>query len=227
MSEFQQLFKSHPDGVDIAHVFALYSNRFKKEVFLQKIQEDLTSFAFFQRHSNVFCLSKRSDNTVVGLAEHLTQQTASNRQPQTSPLPQADRGNLLGAIPKIQSPKATAQNVQSPMNRPPPKFQSPTSAVPLQFKSPTTASAVPPEAVHRTTNGHLVQTQWSASDIRTRIPGAKSLQTVTVGVWDSAENLARVTQQKLVPVPWHAPPRGDEVLPATFGIQSKLFNIEF
>ena len=215
MSEFQQLFQSHPEGVDIAHIFAVYSNKFKKEVLLQKIQDDLTSFGFFQRHNNVFRLWKRSDNTMVGLVEHClhTQKTAS-------PSAQSVRNSLLGAIPKIQSPKIHTDhvNVQPPINRPPPKFQSPTSAFPLQFKSPTNPAAMPSEAVHRTTNGHLVETQWSASDIRTRIPGAKSIQTVTVGAWDSAENLVRVTPQKLIPVSWHAPPRTDEVLPATFGI---------
>jgi hypothetical protein len=215
VSEFQQLFQPYPDGVNIAHVFALYSNRFKKEVFLHKIQEDLTSFAFFQRHNNVFCLWKRSDITVVGLAEHFRHQPKTSQLQTGSSSPQPDKGSLLGAIPKMQSPKNTFHlNARSPA---PPKFQSPTTSVPIQFKSPTTATAMPSEAIHRAT-GHFVQTQWSASDIRKRMPGAKPMQTVTTEVSDSAENLARFTPQKLVPVSWHAPPRADDVLPATFGM---------
>lgn len=216
MSEFQNLFQFYPDGIDIAHVFALYSNKFKKEVYLQNIEPNLTSFAFFQRHGNVFRLWKRSDNTMVGLAGH---ETLRPSQLETAiPSPHADRGSLTGAVPKIHTPNNAAySNVQSPTNRATPKFQSPTTAVPVQFTSPTNVAATPQsEDIYRTTNGHLVQ--WTASDIRTRIPGTKPLQTVIVGGRDSEENLARIAPQKLVPVPWHAPPRVDEVLPDTFGI---------
>ncbi|EFX88889.1 hypothetical protein DAPPUDRAFT_234144 [Daphnia pulex] len=208
--------QSYPDGIDIAHVFALYSNKFKKEVYLQKIEPNLTSFAFFQRHSNVFRLWKRSDNILVGLAGN---ETLRPQLETAIPSPHADRGSLTGAVPKIHTPNNAAySNVQSPTNRATPKFQSPTSAVPVQFTSPTNVAATPQSKdIYRTTNGQIVQ--WTALDIRTRIPGTKPFQTVIVGGRDSEETLARIVPQKLVPVPWHAPPRADEVVPDTFGVR--------
>ncbi|XP_046643908.1 uncharacterized protein LOC124329028 [Daphnia pulicaria] len=227
VSEFQNLFQFYPDGIDIAHVFALYSNKFKKEVYLQNIEPNLTSFAFFQRHGNVFRLWKRSDNTLVGLAGH---ETLRPSQLETAiPSPHADRGSLTGAVPKMHTPNNAAySNGQSPTNRATPKFQSPTTAVPVQFTSPTNVAATPQseDTMYRTTNGHIVQTQWAALDIRTRIPGTKPLQSMIVGGRDSDETLARIALQKVVPVPWHAPPRADEVLPDTFGVRKpKIKNV--
>lgn len=232
VAEFQNLLQSYPDGVDTAHVFAFYSNRYKKEVNFHQVEPNMTSVTFFKRHEHVFRLLKRSESMIVSLVEPYTAHASKFSTTQQSPY--AERGSLTGAVPKGQFSKnipppnfqSTTQAIhpmfQSPMKALPTHFQSPTKAMPPQFKSPTNIVGSSSEAANRTANGHALQPVWSALDIRTRKPATMPLHTVTT-VWNSENSpIDQMTPRNISPVGWQAPSSAEKVVPAAFGIAFRI-----
>ncbi|KAI9564647.1 hypothetical protein GHT06_008388 [Daphnia sinensis] len=231
VSEFEKLLQSYPNGVNTAHIFALYSSRYKKEVNLHQIEPNLSSVNFFKRHEHIFRIRKCSENVMVALV--VPHRVDTSQLPTANQSPLEERGSLTGAIPKGQFSKTGLPNSQTPthaMYQSPPKvappiFQSPTKAVPLQFKSPTKAASFTAESVNRTANNHAFQLKWSATDIRLRNPDAETFQIVTTE-WNAAKHspAAHLTPPKMAPGSYHAPSIADKVLPVTFGVRRPKIN---
>ncbi|XP_057371402.1 tudor domain-containing protein 7A-like isoform X2 [Daphnia carinata] len=235
VSEFEKLLLAYPNGVNTAHIFALYSSRYKKEVDLHQIQPNLSSINFFKRHEHVFRIWKCSENVMVALVGPYRVDTS--QLPNANQPPLEERGSLTGAIPKGQFSKNTEHPnsqppthavysmFQSPPKAAPPMFQSPTKAVPFQFKTPLKATGFSAEDVNRTANSNAFQPKLSATDIRLRNPDAGAYQTVTTE-WNSAKHspVAHLTPSNMIPGSCHAPAVADEALPVTFGVRRPKIN---